>query len=329
VAAGGTMTYDVQIPVGGYWTFNVAAQNAAGTGLPDTLGITIGNAPPPPPRNFRGLELADGQVALRWQPVVVAPPVNYYTIAWWYGDDTTPPTGVPTIAPGQGGVITAGSGTSLVGIGTTQESVFSVPSLPATGPWMFQIVATNAVGTSTPPVTTMVNLQGYRPSQVLALSPDVGATGRVGASWLPGAVGVPSPTSYTVGLYAPTACTGDDTCTSTALTSLTIAAPSTRGPIRVEDVFQLGSNSRPGAYTIVVYATNEYGSGATARGTVYLSSSFISQLSASQQAATDAKGVPASLARLDAQECAMGQIAGQTAWGTCNYGVWTPKPGTT
>ena len=328
VAAGGTMSANVTIPVGGYWTFSVSAVDAAGSGPPDVLGITIGNAPPPPPRNFRGLELVDGQVALRWQPTVVAPPVNYYTIAWWYGDDTTPPSGIPTIAPGQGGVITAGSGTSLVGIGTTQESVFFVPSLPATGSWMFQIVATNAIGTSTPPVTTMVNMQGFRPSQVLALSPDIGATGRVGASWIPGAVGVPAPTSYTVGLYAPTQCTSDDSCTSAALTSITLNAPSTRGPIRVADFFQLGRNSAVGAYTITVTATNVYGNSATARGTVYLTSDFISQLTASQQAAKDAKDVPPTLAKLDAQECAAGQISGQTPWGTCANGVWTPKKGT-
>lgn len=328
VAAGGTMSANVTIPVGGYWTFTVSAVDAAGAGPADVLSITIGNAPPPPPRNFRGLELVDGQVALRWQPTVVAPPVNYYTIAWWYGDDTTPPAGIPTIAPGQGGVITAGSGTSLVGIGTTQESVFFVPSLPATGSWTFQIVATNAIGTSTPPVTTMVNMQGFRPSQVLALSPDIGATGRVGASWIPGAVGVPAPTSYTVGLYAPTQCTGDDSCTSAALTSITLNAPSTRGPIRVADFFQLGRNSAVGAYTITVTATNVYGNSATARGTVYLTSDFISQLTMSQQAAKEAKEVPPTLAKLDAQECAAGQISGQTPWGTCTNGVWTPKKGT-
>ena len=328
VAAGGTMSANVTIPVGGYWTFTVSAVDAAGAGPADVLSITIGNAPPPPPRNFRGLELADGQVALRWQPTVVAPPVNYYTIAWWYGDDTTPPAGIPSIAPGQGGVITAGAGTSLVGIGTTQESVFFVPSLPATGSWTFQIVATNAIGTSTPPVTTMVNMQGFRPSQVLALSPDIGATGRVGASWIPGAVGVPAPTSYTVGLYAPTQCTGDDSCTSAALTSITLNAPSTRGPIRVADFFQLGRNSAVGAYTITVTATNVYGNSATARGTVYLTSDFISQLTMSQQAAKDAKEVPPTLAKLDAQECAAGQISGQTPWGTCTNGVWTPKKGT-
>jgi hypothetical protein len=328
VAAGGTMTTQVTLPQAGYWTFSVAATNAAGIGAADTISITIGNVPPPPPRNFRGLELADGQVALRWQPIVVSPPVNYYTIAWWYGDDTTPPSGLPNIAPGQGGVITAGSGTSLVGIGTTQESVFFVPSLPATGSWTFQIVATNAIGTSTPPVTTMVNMQGFRPSQVLALSPDIGATGRVGASWIPGAVGVPAPTSYTVGLYAPIQCTGDDTCSASALASMSLAAPTTRGPIRVADFFQLGRNSAAGAYTITVTATNVYGSSATARGTVYLTSDFIAQLTTSQQAATGAQGIPASLARLDAQECADGQISGKTPWGTCTNGVWTPAKGT-
>ena len=328
VAAGGTMTTQITLPQAGYWTFSVAASNAAGLGAADTISITIGNVPPPPPRNFRGLELADGQVALRWQPIVVAPPVNYYTIAWWYGDDTTPPAGLPSIAPVQGGVITAGSGTSLVGIGTTQESVFFVPSLPATGPWMFQIVATNAVGTSTPPVTTMVNIQGFRPSQVLALSPEIGATGRVGASWIPGVVGVPSPTSYTVGVYAPTQCTGDDSCSATALTSFTLPAPSSRGPIRVADFFQLGRNSAVGAYTITVTATNAYGSSATARGTVYLTKDFIAQLTLSQQAATDAKDVPPTLAKLDAQECAEGNISGQTPWGTCTNKVWTPKKGT-
>ena len=328
VAAGGTMTTQITLPQAGYWTFSVAATNAAGMGSADTISITIGNVPPPPPRNFRGVELADGQVALRWQPIVVAPPVNYFTIAWWYGDDTTPPAGLPSIAPGQGGVITAGSGTSLVGIGTTQESVFFVPSLPAAGSWMFQIVATNAVGTSTPPVTTMVNMQGFRPSQVLALSPDIGATGRVGASWIPGAVGVPAPTSYTVGLYAPTQCTGDDSCAATALTSLTLPAPSSRGPIRVADFFQLGRNSAVGAYTITVTATNAYGSSATARGTVYLTKDFIGQLALSQQAATDAKDVPPTLAKLDAQECAEGNISGQTPWGTCTNKVWTPKKGT-
>lgn len=328
VAAGGTMTTQIPLPQAGYWTFTVAATNAAGTGAADTISITIGNVPPPPPRNFRGVELADGQVALRWQPIVVSPPVNYFTIAWWYGDDTAPPAGLPSIAPGQGGVITAGSGTSLVGIGTTQESVFFVPSLPAAGSWMFQIVATNAVGTSTPPVTTMVNMQGFRPSQVLALSPDIGATGRVGASWIPGAVGVPAPTSYTVGLYAPTQCTGDDSCTASALTSLTLPAPSSRGPIRVADFFQLGRNSAVGAYTITVTATNAYGSSATARGTVYLTKDFIGQLTLSQQAATDAKDVPPTLAKLDAQECAEGNISGQTPWGTCTNKVWTPKKGT-
>ena len=328
VAAGGTMTYTFPISTAGYWTFSVAAVDAAGSGPPDVLSVTIGNAPPPPPRNFRGLELADGQVALRWQPVDVVPPVNFYTVAWWYGNSTTPPAGLPTIAPGQGGVVTAGSGTSLVGVGTTTESVFFVPSLPAVGPWTFEIVATNAIGTSTPPVTTMVNMQGFRPSQVLALSPDVGATGRVGASWIPGAVGVPSPTAYTVGLYAPTHCTSDDTCTSAALASLTLTAPTTRGPIRVEDFFQLGRNSVSGAYTVVVYATNAYGNSATARGTVYLTSNFISQFALSQQAATDAKGVPPTLAKLDAQECAEGKISGQTLWGTCANGAWTPQKGT-
>ena len=34
------------------------------------------------------------------------------------------------------------------------------------------------------------------------------------------------------------------------------------------------------------------------------------------------------LAKLDAQECAAGQISGQTPWGTCTNGVWTPKKGT-
>lgn len=324
VAAGGTMSAQVTIPVGGYWTFGVYAVDAAGAGPADSLSITIGNAPPPPPRNLRGLELVDGQVVLRWQPTVVSPPVDYYTIAWWFGDDTTPPSGIPTIAPDQGGVITAGSGTSLVGIGTAQESVFFVPSLPATGSWMFQIVSTNAIGTSTPPVTTMVNLQGFRPSQVLALSSEVGATGRVGASWIPGVVGVPSPTSYTVGLYAPTQCLGDDSCTSAALTSLIIDAPSTRGPIRVADFFQLGRNSAAGAYTITVRATNVYGNSATARGTVYLTADFISQLSSSQQAATAAEDVPPTLARLDAEECARGDVSGRTPWGTCTNGVWTP-----
>lgn len=327
VAAGGTMSTNVTIPAGGYWTFSVSAVDAAGAGPSDVLSITIGNAPPPPPRNFRGLELVDGQVALRWQPTVVAPPVNYYTVAWWYGNSTTPPAGLPTIAPGQGGVITAGSGTSLVGIGTTQESVFFVPSLPATGPWTFQIVATNAIGTSTPPVTTMVNMQGFRPSQVLALSPDIGATGRVGASWIPGVVGVPAPTSYTVALYAPTTCTGDDSCTSNALASLTLTAPTTRGPIKVADFFQLGRNSVIGAYTVTVTATNVYGTSATARGTVYLTADFIAQLTTSQQAAKDADKVPPTLAKLDAQECVEGKISGQTPWGTCTNGTWTPKPG--
>ena len=322
------MSTNVTIPAGGYWTFSVSAVDAAGAGPSDVLGITIGNAPPPPPRNFRGVELVDGQVALRWQPVVVEPSVNYYAVAWWYGTSTTPPAGLPTIAPGQGGVVTEGSGTSLVGIGTTTESVFFVPSLPAVGPWTFQIVATNAIGTSTPPVTTMVNMQGFRPSQVLALSPEIGATGRVGASWIPGAVGVPAPTSYTVALYAPTTCTGDDSCTSTALSSLTLAAPTTRGPIKVADFFQLGRNSLVGAYTITVTSANAYGNSATARGTVYLTADFIAQLTASQQAVKETKEVPPTLAKLDAQECAAGAISGTTPWGTCTNGVWTPKPGT-
>ena len=33
-------------------------------------------------------------------------------------------------------------------------------------------------------------------------------------------------------------------------------------------------------------------------------------------------------AKLDAQECAADQISGQTPWGTCTNGVWTPKKGT-
>ena len=322
------MSTNVTIPAGGYWTFSVSAVDAAGAGPSDVLGITIGNAPPPPPRNFRGVELVDGQVALRWQPVVVEPSVNYYAVAWWYGTSTTPPAGLPTIAPGQGGVVTDGSGTSLVGIGTTTESVFFVPSLPAVGPWTFQIVATNAIGTSTPPVTTMVNMQGFRPSQVLALSPEIGATGRVGASWIPGAVGVPAPTSYTVALYAPTSCTGDDSCAANALSSLTLPAPTTRGPIKVADFFQLGRNSLVGAYTITVTSANAYGNSATARGTVYLTSDFIAQLTASQQAAQGVNQVPPTLAQLDAQECAAGAISGATPWGTCTNDVWTPKPGT-
>ena len=48
----------------------------------------------------------------------------------------------------------------------------------------------------------------------------------------------------------------------------------------------------------------------------------------SQQAAKEAKEVPPTLAKLDAQECAAGQISGQTPWGTCTNGVWTPKKGT-
>jgi hypothetical protein len=327
VAAGGTTSYQLTLPQAGYWTFTVAASNSVGTGPADTISITIGNVPPPPPRNLRGTELLGGEVALRWQPIVVAPPVNYYTVAWWFGDDTAPPTGLPVIAGGQG-LATIGSGTSLVGVATTQEPAFVVPGLDATGVWTFQVTATNAVGTSTPPTLTTVNMQGFRPSQVLALSPDIGATGRVGASWIPGVVGVPSPTSYTVGLYAPTTCTTDDTCSAAALTSLNLPAPSARGPMRVVDFFQLGRNSAVGTYTITVTATNAYGSSATARGTVFLTKDFIAQLGVTQQAATDAKDVPPTLAKLDAQECAEGNISGQTPWGTCTNRVWTPKKGT-
>ncbi|MFM1965350.1 MAG: hypothetical protein RL134_1075, partial [Actinomycetota bacterium] len=73
---------------------------------------------------------------------------------------------------------------------------------------------------------------------------------------------------------------------------------------------------------------NVYGNSATARGTVYLTSDYIAQFTASQQAATDAKGIPPTLAKLDAQECAEGNISGKTPWGTCTNRVWTPAKGT-
>jgi hypothetical protein len=96
----------------------------------------------------------------------------------------------------------------------------------------------------------------------------------------------------------------------------------------VADFFQLGRNSAAGAYTITVTAANVYGNSATARGTVYLTRDFISTLTGSEQTTKDAQDVPPTLAKLDAQECAEGNISGSTPWGTCTNQVWTPKKGT-
>ncbi|MFM9135160.1 MAG: hypothetical protein ACKOT0_06970, partial [bacterium] len=199
---------------------------------------------------------------------------------------------------------------SMLGAVTVTNPRYFVPPLPTTGPWTFQVTATNSMGTSTPSYV-MVNMQGFVPSRPISLVANLNVAGTVNAEWTASPFGVPAPTSYTAGLYAPASCTGDDTCTSPLLASQTIPATYPRGPSGVFDLFNLGANSIPGVYTVVVYGTNIMGDGVTARSSILVTPAFIKRLVAAQDAidTADAK-LPPTLEALTILECSRGLISG-------------------
>lgn len=315
VQSNGQLSTTVNIAQGGSWTFTVAAAANAGVGRADTLTAYLGQAPPEPPRNVTGRELTNGQVALSWQPGLASPPISAYTVTWWSGTSTTPPASATGLVPGPEWVST-GAGSSMVGAVTVTDTRYFVPSLPTTGPWTFQVTATNSLGTSTPS-TTMVNLQGFAPSRPLSLGVDVLPTGAVNADWSASPFGVPAPTSYTVGLYAPTTCTTDDSCTTPLLSSASVDASGSRGPSAVFDLFTLGANSSPGVYTVAVYATNALGDGATTRSTVLITQAFIKRLTAAQDAVdTSRASMSKSIEDLNTLECKRGLLTGSACSST-------------
>ncbi len=309
VQSNGQLSTQVNISQGGPWTFTVAAMSSAGVGPPDTLEAYLGNAPPMPPRNVAGRELFDGQVALSWQPSVASPAVQFYTVTWWSGTATTPPPSAATLTPGPDWVST-GAGASMVGAVTVTNSRYFVPPLPTTGPWTFQVTATNSMGTSTASYV-MVNMQGFVPSRPISLAVEVNQVGTFNAEWTASPFGVPAPATYTAGLYGPSTCVQDDTCTTPLLASQTIPAIYPRGPSGVFDLFSLGSNSTPGVYTVVVYGTNIMGNGATARSSILLTPAFIKRLTALQDGVDIADAeLPPTLQALNALECSRGLISG-------------------
>lgn len=309
VQSNGQLSTTVNISQGGPWTFTVAAVSSAGAGAPDTLSAYLGDAPPEPPRNVTGRELINGQVALAWQPGMASPPISSYTVTWWSGTSTTPPASAASLTPGPEWV-TTGAGSSMVGTVSVSGTRYFIPPLPTTGPWTFQVTATNAMGTSAPS-TTMVNMQGFVPSRPIGLDVEVTSLGAVNASWSASPFGVPVPTSYTIGLYAPTSCTQDDTCTTPLLQSATVDAASSRGPSEVIDLFSLGTNSTPGVYTVAVYATNALGDGATTRSTILITNAFIKRLTAVQDAVDTSKAKMAkSVEDLSKLECKRGLLSG-------------------
>ena len=120
-----------------------------------------------------------------------------------------------------------------------------------------------------------------------------------------------APTSYTVGLYAPSVCTSDDTCTTSLLASQTIDAITPRGPSGVFDLFTLGRNSKSGVYTVVVYATNALGDGGTARSSILITSGFIKRLAAAEDPVDIAGAkLPPTLEALTKLECRRGVLSG-------------------
>lgn len=303
------MTTEIVISQGGSWTFTVAAASSAGVGPPDTLTTYIGEAPPLAPRNLNGRELPDGQVALAWQPSVASPAVEFYTVRWWSGVSTTPPPSAAALVPGPDWV-TSGAGSSMVGATNVANPRYFVPPLPTTGPWTFQVTATNTMGTSTPS-TFMVNMQGFVPSRPVSFAVEVNTAGTVNAEWTASPFGVPAPTSYTVGLYAPSVCSSDDTCTTSLLASQTIDAITPRGPSGVFDLFTLGSNSKSGVYTVVVYATNSLGDGGTARSSILITPGFIKRLAAAEDPVDIAGAkLPPTLEALTKLECRRGVLSG-------------------
>lgn len=309
VQSNGQITTQVDISQGGSWTFTVAAASSAGVGPPDTLTTYIGEAPPLAPRNLSGRELPDGQVALAWQPSVASPAVEFYTVRWWSGVSTTPPSSAAALVPGPDWV-SSGAGSSMVGAVSVANPRYFVPPLPTTGPWTFQITATNTMGTSTPS-TFMVNMQGFVPSRPISFAVEVNPVGTVNAEWTASPFGVPAPTSYTVGLYAPPVCTSDDTCTTSLLASQTIDAITPRGPSGVFDLFTLGRNSKAGVYTVVVYATNSLGDGGTARSSILLTPGFIKRLAAAEDPVDIAGAkLPPTLEALTKLECRRGVLSG-------------------
>jgi hypothetical protein len=305
----GQVSYQVDISQSGLWTFTVAAQSSAGAGPDDIDTVSIGYAPPPAPRMVTGRELAGGQVAVAWQPSVSSPPVDLYTVTWWSGTSVTPPPNVPVLVPGQDWVV-SGSGASTVGVATVPIARYFSPPIPTTGPWTFQVTAVNAVGASQPSTVT-VPIVGTLPSRPLSLEGSIQTNGVINAQWTASPFGVPSPTSYTVGLYGPTTCTQDDSCTTPLLASSAIAAIDVRGPMSISDMFQLGTDSTPGTYTFVVYAVNEFGQGATIRDADFVTSAFISRLSSRQTAIEKAKtGIAATIEKLNSFECSKGLLSG-------------------
>lgn len=309
VQANGQLTTEVDISQGGQWTFTVAAASSAGVGAADTLTTYVGDAPPLAPRNLSGRELVDGQVALSWQPSVASPGVQFYTVRWWSGVSTTPPPSAAALVPGPDWV-SSGAGASMVGAVNVANPRYFVPPLPTTGPWTFQVTATNSMGTSTPS-TFMVNMQGFVPSRPISFAVEVNQAGTFNTEWTASPFGVPAPTSYTVGLYAPTTCGQDDSCTTPLLASETIAATTPRGPSGVFDLFTLGRNSKPGVYTVVVYATNTLGDGASARSSILVTQGFINRLTAEQDSVDTARSkLPRLLEELTALECLRGMLTG-------------------
>lgn len=309
VQSNGQITTQVNISQGGSWTFTVAAASSAGVGPPDTITTYLGEAPPLAPRNLSGRELADGQVALAWQPSVASPAVEFYTVRWWSGVSTTPPPSAAALVPGQDWV-SSGAGASMVGAVSVANPRYFVPPLPTTGPWTFQVTATNDMGTSTPS-TVMVNLQGFVPSRPIALAVEVNPAGTFNAEWTASPFGVPAPSTYTVGLYGPPVCTSDDTCTTTLLASQTIDAIIPRGPSGVFDLFTLGTNSRSGVYTVVVYGTNVLGDGGTARSSILITPGFIKRLTSVQDPIDTARAkLPPTLEALTKLECLRGLLSG-------------------
>lgn len=309
VQANGQLTTEIDISQGGQWTFTVAAASSAGVGPADSLTTYVGDAPPLAPRNLAGRELVDGQVSLSWQPSVASPNVQFYTVRWWSGVSTTPPPSAAALVPGPDWV-TSGAGASMVGAVNVTNPRYFVPPLPTTGPWTFQVTATNSMGTSTAS-TVMVNMQGFVPSRPISFAVEVNTAGTVNAEWTASPFGVPAPTSYTVGLYAPEVCSRDDSCSSQLLASETIAATVPRGPSGVFDLFTLGRDSKPGVYTVVVYATNALGDGASARSSILITQGFINRLTGSQDTIDTSKAkLPKLLAELTALECLRGLLTG-------------------
>lgn len=273
-------------PDNGIWQVTVTAASTNGTGPTATVNVTFGSTAPQPVTGLTGTIEADGTLRLQWDPSSATPAVTGYTVAQTNPDGT---------------VATPGHVTG---------PAYTTGAITETGVYQFTVIATNTMGSSAP-ARTSVKVTGTVPRKVTGLATQLSGDGLISVAWN-GADATPVVTSYNLAVYGPTP-------NGAAILTQDFTVASANSTVNIPNVFQLGSDSAPGMYTVVITGSNATGMGPAVTSSLYVSPATINHATLARVQQQIIGSLPASFQALAAGQCQAGLWqTGYTVFGSCD-----------